>query len=199
MQTDKYSETQAEISGLIESYREKIIKGKGKGWKKFYGDIVSRIFKQFILEEIPENYKIELIAYISGFPTEFDLLIVDKDATPKEYTNAFEPTSVKCGIEIKASGIYAKRDELLDSYKKIKKVFDTVKEKYQHIEFFYLTYEEVTSPKKKGIDYLKEAKAILRPYEVYCLKNSRSGKPIEGEWERLVMDLNKCLEIQKDP
>jgi len=105
MQTDKYSETQAEISGLIESYREKIIKGKGKGWKKFYGDIVSRIFKQFILEEISENYKIELIAYISGFPTEFDLLIVDKDATPKEYTNAFGPTSVKCGIEIKASGI----------------------------------------------------------------------------------------------
>lgn len=184
------TDAQETISALIEARRP-----KDKSWKKFYGDVCCRIFKEFLLREIPKNYTIRSPnAYIVGFPTEFDLLIVDGDTAPEEYTNAFSPEKVKCGIEIKAHGIFAGRKELTENITKIKENFNRVKNKYPSIEFVYLTYEEVASTKREGsIQYLDKTRQILNPYKVFCLRDSRKGEVIQGEWGKLISHLKAIL------
>jgi len=98
------------------------------------------------------------------------------------------------GIEIKAHGIFSGRKDLERTIRSIKENFDAVKSIYPHIDFIYLTYEEVAFPKRKNsIRYLDETIRILKPYKVFCLRDSRTGKLIDGEWERLVHYLSNPL------
>lgn len=188
---NSHAETQKLIISLIENKENS--RKKGKEWNKFCGDVVCRIFMDFISKEIPQNYQVVgPSAYIKSFPTEFDFLIVDKDAEPEKYTNTFEPILVKCGIESKARGIFGGRADIKKNISRIKQNFEKVNKIYNHIEFFYLTYKECVYPKKKtSINYLKETKNILGPYEVFCLQDSRTNIIIDGEWKRLVLFLNK--------
>jgi len=189
--------TQEKIVALMEEVKEKAsIKEKPKKWNKYYGDMCVRIFGEFISKEIPDKYTLSSPnAYIEGFPTEFDLLIIDKDASPKKYTNAYCPKDVGVGIEIKARGIFGRRENLEKIIGNIKGNFDAVRNDHPRIDFVYLTYEEVNCTKRKGsIQYLDETIKILEPYKVFCLKESRTVEEIEGEWEKLVLYLNNSLQ-----
>jgi len=134
---------QEKIAEPIEKVKEELAtKEKSRKWKKYYGDVCVRIFREFILKEIPPRYTLSSPnAYIEGFPTEFDLLVVNKDAKPIEYTNMYLPEKVELGIEIKAHGVFGGRKDLEKDIRSIKDNFDTVKSSYPHIDFIYLTYE----------------------------------------------------------
>ena len=188
--------TQEKIIKLIEVEKETLKKKRKKSWNKYYGDVCCRIFREFLLKEIPKKYTISSPnAYIKGYPTEFDLLIVDRNVKPEKYTNAFKPEKVKFGLEIKAHGLFVRREDLKKAIKKIKKKFEEIKKSHPSINFLYITYEEVCYPKKKGsINYLDETRKILKsPYEVFCFKDSRTGKVIQKEWLKLISHLNKNL------
>jgi len=185
--------TQENIVKLMKKVKKTVeTKDEPKRWRKYYGDVCARIFREFILQEIPFEYTISPPnAYIEGFPTEFDLLAIDKNVYPMKYTNAYPPERIRCGIEIKAHGIFGGRKDLEKVAKKIKGNFDVVKSKYPHIDFIYLTYEEVAFPKRENsINYLEETKRMINPYRVFCLKDSRTAKLIDGEWESFVSYLN---------
>lgn len=188
---DKYSKTQEKIRDLMENK-----KTKNKCGGKYLGDVCCRIFRNFLLKEIPQKYTISSPnAYIVGFPTEFDLLIVDKGAKPEKYSNAFQPEKVKCGLEIKAHGIIAKKEDLRKRIRNLKQTFDKIRKCYPSIKFIYLTYEEaVRTEKKSSIQYWKITRETLKPYKAFCLRNSRLKKRlIPREWKRLVSYLKKNL------
>ncbi len=188
----KALEVQLRIIDIIEGIKKNYY---GREWNKFYGDTVCRIFMDFISKELDDQYRIVgPNAYISGFATEFDILIVDTFANPIEFTHSFRPQEVKCGIESKAHGIFGGRSDIENELGKIKDNFLRVNKEQAHILFLYLTYEEVAYPKKESsINYLKETAKVLTPYEVFCLKDSRSDKIILGEWERMLKFLKKHL------
>ncbi|MDD1777178.1 MAG: hypothetical protein LUQ65_03345 [Candidatus Helarchaeota archaeon] len=187
-------DTQKKIIDIVEGMNKNFL-GKGREWNKFHGDIVCRVFIDFISREVSPDLKVMgPNIYIRGFSTEFDILIVDMDTEHDKYINAFEPEKVKCGIESKARGTFGGRDDLRKSLERIKQNFIRVNREYPRITFFYLTYQEVANPKRiSSIDYLKETRERLDPYKVFCLKESRSGNPIVGEWDKMVSFLNKCL------
>jgi len=198
-------ENQEKIAELIEEKIKKEKEGKPKEerrkWNKYYGDMCVRIFREFIMGEIPNTYTLSSPnAYICGCPTEFDLLIINKDAKPIKYTNAYRIEDVRVGIEIKSRGVFGGRSDVNDVKKTIEKIkdnFDAVRDIYPNsrIDFVYLTYEEVASVKRKNsINYLQETINILSPYPVFCLKDSRADKLINGEWKRFIVHLNKLLE-----
>jgi len=189
---DRFLDTQREIIHIIEAMNKNFL-GKGREWNKFHGDIVCRVFIDFISREVCPDLKVMgPNIYIRGFPTEFDILIVDRDAEHGKYINAFEPEKVRCGIESKARGTFGGRDALRKSLGQIKHNFIRVDRQYPHIMFFYLTYQEVTNPKRgSSIDYLKKTREILAPYRVFCLKESRSGNPMLGEWDKMVSFLKE--------
>lgn len=184
---------QEKIIALIEKVKK--CTARGKSWKKYFGDVCCRIFREFLLKEIPEKYKISYPnAYIVGFPTEFDLLILDGDAKPEKYTNAFKPEKVKFVLEIKAHGLFGGSRDLEKEIKKIKEKFESINKIYPFIDFVYITYQEVAFPKRiDSIHYLDKTRELLDPYKVFCLKDSRTGKKIEGEWEKLICYLNQRL------
>ena len=192
--------TQQTIFELIQKKRVELDKKDNTvSWKKFIGDYFCRVVKCFLGKEIPKSYQVtEPNAYITGFPVEYDLLIIKKGSKPEKYTRSFDPKDVYLGMELKMNGIYGSRKDLEKNNKKVKKTFDIVKKEHSHINFVYLTFSEVTNPKRAGsIDYLKINKDVIgKDYGVFCLSDSRREAitpDLENQWINFVQKVNRHL------
>ncbi|MBN1186813.1 MAG: hypothetical protein JXB49_31335 [Bacteroidales bacterium] len=165
-----------------------------KEWKKLSGDICNRVFGHFIKESIYPSYQVsEPNAYIKGFPTEFDLLIINPETKPVDNTNCYDPDDIKCAIEFKAQGIFAPQKDLKSKLDRMKETYQKINEKHPNINFIYLTLEEVANPvRKNSFNYFKETVEGLKPYSAFCLKNSRGNKEIRyGEWGKFIKAILK--------
>jgi len=189
--------TQQTIFELIQKKRDELDKKDNTvSWKKFIGDYFGRVVKCFLGKEIPKNYQVtEPNAYITGFPVEYDLLIIKKGSKPEKYTRSFDPKDVYLGMELKMNGIYGSRKDLKKNILKVKNNFDLVKDEHNHIDFVYLTFSEVTNPKRKGsIDYLEINRDVFEPdYGAFCLSDSRREAitpDLENQWVNFVQKVN---------
>ncbi len=192
--------TQQTIFELIQKKRDELDKKDNTvSWKKFIGDYFVRVIIEFLSEKIPKEYKItKPNAFITGYPIEYDLLIVNMDSEPESYTHSFDPKDVHLGMELKMNGIYGSRKDLRDNIQKVKNNFDLVKDEHNHIDFVYLTFSEVTNPKRKGsIDYLEINRDVFEPdYEAFCLSDSRREAitlDLENQWVNFVQKVNRHL------
>ena len=192
--------TQQTIFELIQKKRVELDKKDNTvSWKKFIGDYFVRVIIEFLSKEIPEGYQITMPnAYITGFPVEYDLLIIMKGSKPEKYTRSFDPKDVHLGMELKMNGIYGSRKDLEKNNQKVKNTFDIVKKEHSHINFVYLTFSEVTNPKRKGsIDYLEINRDVFEPdYGAFCLSDSRREAitpDLENQWVNFVQKVNRHL------
>jgi len=192
--------TQQTIFELIQKKRVELDKKDNTvSWKKFIGDYFCRVVKCFLGKEIPKSYQVtEPNAYITGFPVEYDLLIINMDSEPESYTQSFDPKDVHLGMELKMNGIYGSRKDLKKNILKVKNNFDLVKDEHNHIDFVYLTFSEVTNPKRKSsIDYLEINRDVFEPdYGAFCLSDSRREAitpDLENQWVNFVQKVNRHL------
>ena len=192
--------TQQTIFELIQKKRVELDKKDNTvSWKKFIGDYFVRAIIEFLSKEIPKSYQVtEPNSYITGFPVEYDLLIIKKGSKPEKYTRSFDPKDVHLGMELKMNGIYGSRKDLEKNNQKVKNTFDIVKKEHSHINFVYLTFSEVTNPKRAGsIDYLKKNKDVIgKDYGVFCLSDSRRQTitaELENDWDKYVEEINRSL------
>ena len=192
--------TQQTIFELIQKKRVELDKKDNTvSWKKFIGDYFVRVIIEFLSKEIPEGYQItKPNAYITGYPIEYDLLIVNTDSEPESFTHSFDPKDVHLGMELKMNGIYGSRKDLEKNNQKVKNTFDIVKKEHSHINFVYLTFSEVTNPKRKGsIDYLEINRDVFEPdYGAFCLSDSRREAitpDLENQWVDFVQKVNRHL------
>jgi|TARA_B100001971_G_scaffold154564_1_gene143930 hypothetical protein len=192
--------TQQTIFELIQKKRDELDKKDNTvSWKKFIGDYFVRVIIEFLSKEIPKSYQVtEPNAYITGFPVEYDLLIIMKGAKPEKYTRSFDPKDVHLGMELKMNGIYGSRKDLKKNIQKVKNNFDLVKDEHNHTDFVYLTFSEVTNPKRKGsIDYLEINRDVFEPdYGAFCLSDSRREAitpDLENQWVNFVQKVNRHL------
>ena len=192
--------TQQTIFELIQKKRDELDKKDNTvSWKKFIGDYFVRVIIEFLSKEIPKSYQVtEPNAYITGFPVEYDLLIIKKGSKPEKYTRSFDPKDVYLGMELKMNGIYGSRKDLKKNIQKVKNNFDLVKDEHNHIDFVYLTFSEVTNPKRKGsIDYLEINRDVFEPdYGAFCLSDSRREAitpDLENQWVNFVQKVNRHL------
>ena len=192
--------TQQTIFELIQKKRVELDKKDNTvSWKKFIGDYFCRVVKCFLGKEIPKNCQVtEPNVYITGFPVEYDLLIIKKGSKPEKYTRSFDPKDVHLGMELKMNGIYGSRKDLKKNIQKVKNNFDLVKDEHNHTDFVYLTFSEVTNPKRKGsIDYLEINRDVFEPdYGAFCLSDSRREAitpDLENQWVDFVQKVNRHL------
>ena len=192
--------TQQTIFELIQKKRDELDKKDNTvSWKKFIGDYFVRVIIEFLSEKIPKEYKItKPNAFITGYPIEYDLLIVNMDSEPESFTHSFDPKDVHLGMELKMNGIYGSRKDLEKNNQKVKNTFDIVKKEHSHINFVYLTFSEVTNPKRAGsIDYLEINKNVIgKDYGVFCLSDSRREiitLDLENQWVNFVQKVNRHL------
>ena len=191
------TEVEDEQAEILKVIKERV-GASGRPWNKYNGDVCCRIIKKHAEKYVPEGCKIVgPNAYAQGIATEFDLIIVDKDATPKKYTNAYPVESIRYVIEVKKRGIYGGHKDLQNTIQRIRKNFTSVTRRNPKTKCAYLTIQEVWKPKRKGsIDYFEETKKGLHPFKVFALMESRTNKPIEGMLKRFISSLqlisDKC-------
>jgi hypothetical protein len=112
---------------------------------------------------------------------------VASDARPKRFSAIYPAEGVRLLIEVKQSGVFARRDELQSKLERVYKDFQAVSTEHEHISWLYLTVREVTRPKKpRSIDFLARTRDVLGNDRVACLRDSRTPDLLPGEWDRAV-------------
>jgi hypothetical protein len=86
--------------------------GRGYQWNHFRGNIVSNMVTFYLEKHLPSNVKLVKQSWVEECPTEFDIMIVDKDAQAVDFTDAYRKEKVKLLIELKSSGVYYRRTEI---------------------------------------------------------------------------------------
>jgi hypothetical protein len=155
---------------------------------KLRGDICCRVVMDYLSNHVPETHRIVgPNAWVAGFPTEFDLAVVTSDARPERFSAIYPAEGVRLLIEVKQSGVFARRDELRSKLERVYKDFQAVSTLHEHISWLYLTVREVTRPKKpRSIDFLALTRHVLGNDRVACLRDSRTRELLRGEWDRAV-------------
>jgi len=173
---------QKKIVELVDEYEG------GRTWGKFTGDVCCRIIKRHVENHLPEQFRaVGPNVYVENNPTEFDILIVNKKDSPKEYTSMYPLDGIHCIIEIKKSGLFGGRKDLLRVTRKIREGFLSVTKLKPEVKCAYLTVKEVAKPKNKSsINYFEETRNGLSPYEAFVLQEHRTKQIVKGEWKRFI-------------
>ena len=89
----------------IEKLKQKFI---GNSFGKLKGNIVSNVITKYIQRIIDNhklNYKVSIVnSFVNEFPTEWDLLILDKNAKGILDINLYNPEDIYAVIEFKTGG-----------------------------------------------------------------------------------------------
>jgi hypothetical protein len=172
---------QEQILKLVDTYCDNL----DVTWNKFKGDVVCRIIQQFIGSHLSATNKkvVGPNTYIDGFPYEFDLLVLDRSAEPRELTSSYQPQNVHCVVEVKKGGVYSQAQP-----KKIAEIFNAVVSRYAHIKCVYLTVGEVyTVARSASKNLYNISKTELGRHGFFALRNLRGKKQlIPGEWSKFI-------------
>lgn len=147
------------VSGLMENYL-----GEGSGYKMS-----------------PDN------VFIKGYATEFDLLILKRDALPVEKGfPVYHPEDVKAIIECKATGIFFSSQDGKNPLEKELETFRQIREKHGNkLCFGYFTMQEQIPVKEGSIDFLGKTNEWINAClptgqqnkSVYCVAHNKPVNP----------------------
>jgi hypothetical protein len=177
---------QKEIIDCVDNIRKQL-RGQGLAWNRFRGYAISSIVAHYLQQRLLQNVKVAKLAWIEGCPTEFDLLIVDKNAIPFDFTNAFPKEKVRLTLEVKGSGVFYKRGD-------VKRCLSDLFRKW-----------ELQTGRTAVYLSIWEAKAHVQEVRE-ALGNDRSFiLEIEGqditwrEWERFLNEINAIVQYSAKP
>ena len=171
---------QSEIISNINTIRD-MFRGRGFSWNRFRGNAIANVIAYYLENHLPNDIKLVKLAWVEGCATEFDHIIVSKNAEPSGFTDAYDKDQVKLVIEIKASGVFFKSEEvkarLIGMFDKWKK--DTQK------PALYLSVWEAKAHAKIIQEALGKDVAFLLQIE--------GEEPTLYEWERFLDRVDTLL------
>lgn len=184
----KFENEQKEIVDLVNKRKKGLamsIGFKGK-WNKYVGDVTNRVIIHYLAKYVPDNCLVVGPAvYIEGIGNEFDILIVDKNAEPVDFSSAYPRDSVRSAIEVKERGFFYKKAEA-DQH--IGQARDRIIKNIGDIPLLYITVHESESIMR----------ATRRVYgdDAFFLS---TGSPnhlqiITHEWQRFAETVQEILE-----
>lgn len=159
-----------QINDMYEKY-----KGLGKRWNRFRGNTVSNIIASHLQQALLNDFKVLKLAYVEGCPTEFDIIIVNKDAKPLEPTDAYRKYDVKLVLEIKGGGVYYRREEIKKRMTDILQLCKTEVGK----PMLYLSAWEANA-------HVSEVREALGKDNAFILNVEGNTEYEWGEWERFL-------------
>jgi hypothetical protein len=155
-------------------------KYRGRAWFKYKGDFTNRLLIAFLKKHVRNCEVVGPAAFIDGFPTEFDILVVSKNASPYPSTNCFKNGDVKLIVEVKKHGFYFKKisaEENIHNY--LKPYEDTGK------VWFYFTIQENKT--------LTDATKKVMRERAFFLSTSPNKIQIPGEWKRFIEAVQRVI------
>ena len=173
------------ITGLLRM----VYGGKLPGvvWGRLKGTILVKVLKDYLSRVLPEGLKLVEYGYLEGYPYEYDLLVVRREAESIPYTPIYRGSDVAGIIEVKYSGFFISRAEWGKVFSRFKARFEEPRRKYRHIDAIYIAYREAGSGRRGSIDYIKKTKDSLgSAAKSYFLQEHRTGKLREEDWKQLL-------------
>lgn len=173
-----YDQEQEEIVQTIKNLKPPKGESPRRGkWNKFLGDTTNRVVLAYLRKYIPNGFTaIGPGVYIEGLSTEFDSIIISKQAEPIKFTNAYPIESVSVVIEVKKTGVFYKKEEAEEEMRKHRdKLITGLKE----LPLLYLTGHES--------ERLIEATRQVYGDTAFFLSTGRDFSQIlQNEWKRFV-------------
>lgn len=162
--------------------------------RKLYGNYSANIISKYIQKVIDDNRKDCRVSdgnsYIQGCATEFDALIINKDA--KSLNGIYDAKDVVAVLEYKAYGIVDVKqlDHFIESYEKTKK-------KNNKLKIGYITLSESESPKAKvkfrtNTEQKFNSKSIGKESLFFVINKSNKNSLFDDnalDWEEFVLSL----------
>lgn len=177
---------QKEIIDCIDNIRKQL-RGQGLEWNRFRGNAISNIVAHYLQQHLPESVKVAKLAWIEGCPTEFDLLVVDKGATPFDFTDAYPKENVRLTIEVKGSGVFYRR---ADVKKRLSGFFEKWKLETGKPSV-YLSIWEAKAHVQEVRDALGDDRSFILEIE---------GEDMTWrEWERFLKEVNTIIQSSTKP
>ena len=127
-------------------------------YNKVIGNVVASTFRKYIsyiLNYYGYDYKVSNVnAYIKGYPTEWDLIILKSDAKERN-TNVYDADDVVAVIEFKTSGL---TDNDIDSqfnkhFTNLNNIYDKTTNR---IPFLYITFSETKKLYERTKEYFDD-------------------------------------------
>ncbi len=167
---------------------------KKSSTRKLYGNYSANIISKYIQKVINDNKKdfqvSESNSYIQGCATEFDALIIKKDA--KSLNGIYDAKDVVAVLEYKAYGIVdvEQLDHFIESY-------EETKEKNNNLKIGYITLSESESPKAKvkfrtNTEQKFNSENIGKESLFFVINKSNKNSLFDDnalEWEEFVLSL----------
>lgn len=175
---------QSEIIDNIDTIRD-VFRGRGFSWNRFRGNVIANIIAYYLENHLPNDVKLVKLAWVEGCATEFDLIIVSRNAEPSGFTDAYEKDQVKLVMEIKASGVFFRSEEVKT---RLIGLFDKWKKETQK-PALYLSVWEAKAHAKIIQEALGNDAAFLLQIE--------GEEPTLYEWERFLNGVNKILKTNQ--
>lgn len=156
----------------------------GRPWAKYKGDLTNRTIIAFLRNHLTGHLVSEPNAFINGYSTEFDILILDKNSRPKvPYSNIYQKSDVKAIIEVKKHGFFYKK---VEGILKIGKDFEIPLN--TGIPFYYITVKE-------SVKFTEDTRSVLGD-KCFFLGTSHKRDWNTGEWKRFVESIKNILEFE---
>jgi hypothetical protein len=161
------------------------LEGRKRVWNKYVGDLANKVLVNHLNSHLTGNFTaVGPSVFIEGAPTEFDLIIVRKEAKPLFQVNAYPRPSVKAAIEVKERGLFVqkiKADELLLRRLQI------LGQDLQGIRYLYITFHESETLIRATRRVLGEDAFFL------STGSSKNLEIISGEWERFLQTIQSIV------
>jgi len=176
-----------EQSEIIEQLRDTYEKYKGRGyqWNRFRGNTISNIVAHYLGKHLPSNVRLVKLGWVEGCPTEFDILVVNKDGRPIDFTDAYPKEQVRLLMEIKSSGVYYKRGEVRN---RMSEMFERYKVETGKPVLYFTMWEAKA--------HVEEVQDALGNDTAFMLRIE--GEDMDygtfGEWERFLDRVTALLE-----
>ena len=170
---------QDEIIENINKIREEF-RGRGLSWNRIRGDAFTRVVAHYLKKHLANRFCIARLAWVEGCETEFDLLVVDKDAEPIGFTGAYPKEQVHLLIEVKGSGVFYKREKIKEHLYK----FEKWKSKTGK-PIFYISIWEAKA-------HIQEVLKALGKENAFIFQFGKDGEN-PFEWERFLERVNAVL------
>ncbi len=181
-----FEEEHREIVNIVKNLEAPKGERRRKGaWNKFLGDATNRIVMKYLSKHLPDNYiSVGPGAYIEGVPKEFDLVVVDRQAKPIEFTNAYPRDSVLVVVEVKRTGVFYKKRE---AEEKMRKHLIEIVENLKGTPFLYITFHE--SEKLIGA-----TRQVYGSRAFFLSTGYKYGEILRDEWKRFVETVVNTIE-----
>lgn len=191
-QTESSRNFDIEQADIVKTVKDNERRSENSGekkfrWNKYNGDLACRVINEFLRKHMPTDLKIvDPNAFIDGYPTELDLLMVTGSTIPRAFTNAYRNEEVRFVIEVKSHGYMQREFPTI-----LLSEFEALRSRFPNVNCTYVTVRETWNPKREtSISYVRELKKTLEPrYRVFCLAESRTHELIAGQWQEFVNHL----------